>query len=246
MGALHEGHAALMRAARAARRLGDRHDLREPAAVRAERGLRPLPAHAGRRPGGLPGRRASTWSSRRTATRCTRAASRRSRVNPGPLGEILEGASRPGLLPRRAHRGAQAAPAHPRRPGVLRREGLPAARPDPPDGARPGRSPSRSSACRPCGSPTGWPCPAATATCRLGAARRRCALSAALRAGAAAAGRGAVPTARSPRPHQVVRRRVRPACKLDYLVAAPTRPRPAARPTDRRGCWSRPGSAPPA
>ncbi len=58
-------------------------------------------------------------------------------VAPGALATILDGESRPGPLRRRAHRRRQAL-----RPGAARRrrlrpEGLPAARPDPPDGARP-------------------------------------------------------------------------------------------------------------
>ena len=60
MGALHEGHAALLRAARARGRPRAGHDLRQPAAVRAERGLHPLPAHPRRRPGGAAGGAAST------------------------------------------------------------------------------------------------------------------------------------------------------------------------------------------
>ena len=58
----------------------------------------------------------------------------------------------------------------------LRREGLPAAGADPPDGRATSSSASRSSACRPYGSPTGWPCPAATATSprSTGPARSRC------------------------------------------------------------------------
>ena len=67
MGALHEGHAALIRAAREAGRgrPGRRHRLRQPAAVRRRRGPRPLPAHPGRRRRGSPRRPAPTWSSPR-------------------------------------------------------------------------------------------------------------------------------------------------------------------------------------
>ena len=99
------------------------------------------------------------------------------RVDPGPLGEVLEGAQPARPLPRRADRRAQAAPPDPRRPGVLRREGLPAAHADPPDGRATSTCRSRSSACRPCASRTGWRCPAATATCRRPSGRPRCALS---------------------------------------------------------------------
>ena len=216
MGALHEGHATLLRAARQRRRPRARHDLREPAAVRPERGLRPLPAHPRRRPGGLPGGRASTWSSRRPRRDVPGRRSRRYGSTRARSATILEGASRPGHFARRAHRGAEAAPAHPGRPGVLRREGLPAADPDPADGPRPGpaggdrRRADRAGARRP-GPVQPQPLPVAEPS---GAAAL--ALSAALRAGAAAAdGRtpGAVLAAAQPRSSAGT-----PGVRLDYLV----------------------------
>ena len=150
---------------RVERRSGGRVDLREPAAVRAERGPRPLPPHPRRRPrglrargrrrglradgrGGLPGLAGAAAGHRRA-----RAARHRARG---------QDPARP--LPRRADRGRQALrPGPPRRRG-LRPEGLPAAGADPPDGRRPvpgrrGRRRRDRSA-----SPTGSPCRAATAT----------------------------------------------------------------------------------
>ena len=59
MGALHDGHRALLRRARELarpRRRGRGLDLREPAPVRPERGPGQVPAHAGRGPGRLRGR----------------------------------------------------------------------------------------------------------------------------------------------------------------------------------------------
>ena len=50
MGALHDGHAQLIRAARAAARPRRRDDLPQPAAVRAQGGPLALPAHLRRRP----------------------------------------------------------------------------------------------------------------------------------------------------------------------------------------------------
>ena len=187
---------------------------------------------AGRRPGLRARRR----------RRCTRTAQPPVRVDPGPLGEELEGASRPGLLPRRADRGAQAAPAHPadlaffgekdyQQLTLIRR-----------DGRATSTCRWRSSACRPCASRTGWPCPAATATCPPPSGAAALALSAALRAGARPP-----TTARTPTPCWPPRTRrsppVRPACELDYLVLHRPRPRRRRRSPGRPGCWSPPGSA---
>ena len=74
MGALHAGHRALIRAARAQRATSRGEHLRQPAAVRPERGPRPLPADLGRRPRDVRGRGRRRWSSRPRSTRCTRAA----------------------------------------------------------------------------------------------------------------------------------------------------------------------------
>ena len=85
-------------------------------------------------------------------------------VAPGALATILDGRVAPGPLRRRAHRRRQALRAGPARRRGLRPEGLPAARADPPDGARPLPGRSRSSAPRRCASPTASRCRAATAT----------------------------------------------------------------------------------
>ena len=54
MGALHEGHLSLMRAARGGMRRRRREPLRQPDPVRPRRGLRALPARRGARPGRSP------------------------------------------------------------------------------------------------------------------------------------------------------------------------------------------------
>ena len=86
------------------------------------------------------------------------------RIDPGPVGEQLEGASRPGffhgvltvvlkLLQLTRADLAFFGEKDYQQLTLIRRMV-----------ARPGASTSRSSACRPSGSRTGWPCPAATAT----------------------------------------------------------------------------------
>ena len=139
MGALHEGHASLVRRARdevgpAGRvvvsifvnpmQFGPGEDLdRYPRtfdadlAVLCTRGRRPR-LRAGRRRG-LPGWRADGDGA------------------PGPLAEVLEGAVRPGHFRGRAHGGRQAARPGPSRRRGLRGEGLPAAGADPADGRGP-------------------------------------------------------------------------------------------------------------
>ena len=135
--------------------------------------------------------RASTWSSRPTDAEMYPDGTPAVRSTPGPLGEVLEGASRPGLLPRRAHRGAQAAAPDPRRRRVLRREGLPAAHADPRHGARPRprrrhrRRPDRARARRP-GAVQPQPLPVGRAS-----GSPALALSRALAAAAAEGGQGA-------------------------------------------------------
>ena len=76
LGALHDGHRALIKAARQPVRPGGRHGLPQPAAVRAGRGPDPLPAHPrlGRRD--LCARSRSTSCSPPTSTRSTPAGRR--------------------------------------------------------------------------------------------------------------------------------------------------------------------------
>ena len=242
MGALHEGHAALMRAARARGRPRARHDLRQPAAVRAERGLRPLPAH----PRGATSRSAAARRRRRRLRPAggrdvpgrRAAGTGRSRARSATM---LEGAQPARPLRRRADRRAQAAQPDPARPGRLRREGLPAADPDPPDGARPRPAGARSSACRPCASPTGWRCPAATATSPPPSGQTALALSrGAARPAPTAAEAGAAPMPSGRRAGGP--RRARPR-RRSTTSRSPTRTWPARRRRARPGCWWPPGSA---
>ena len=76
-------------------RPGRRLDLRQPAAVRAGRGPRPLPADLRRRPRGLRERGRRRRRSRPPSRRCTPAATRRSPSTPVRSARVLEGASRP-------------------------------------------------------------------------------------------------------------------------------------------------------
>ena len=114
----------------------------------------------------------------------------RTSVQPGPLGAELEGAARPthfaGVLTVVLKLLQIVAAGS----GVLRREGLPAAGADPPDGRRPQRRHARSSACRSCANPTGWRCRRATATSTTVEREQAGALSAALLAGMYAASGG--------------------------------------------------------
>jgi len=137
MGALHEGHATLIRQARARARhvivtiflnplqFGPREDLaRYPRTNEADLeicrregvDLVFMPTPSVVYPDGDPG----------------------VRVSAGPLGNVLEGQARPGHFGRSPDRGGQDAPSDPRRPCILRSEGRPAAAADPPDGPRPG------------------------------------------------------------------------------------------------------------
>ena len=88
------GHRALLRAARRSRRHRRDVAVREPGAVRAGRGLRPLPARRGSRPRDRGrGRRGRGLRARR---RDDLPAGFAATVDPGPLGGELEGRSRPG------------------------------------------------------------------------------------------------------------------------------------------------------
>ena len=141
MGALHAGHAALMRTARdrRRRRAGGGVGLRQPPPVRRRGGPRPLPAHPRRRPRGVRrrGRRRRLRADRRRGlSRGRRDAGGHRRAGPA------------GHRPRRRQCGpvtsAACSPWSPScsgwcEPDVagLRAEGLPAARAHPPDGRRP-------------------------------------------------------------------------------------------------------------
>ena len=157
MGALHEGHAELIRRARGGGRSRGRDDLPQPAAVRGRGGPVALPAHRRRRPRDLRRARASTSSSlptpgrhlprRRPGRADRRGAARRRARGPVPAR----------ALRRRADRRRQAAAPHPGRQRLLRPEGRPAAAAHPADGPRP-RLPRRGRRrCPPCASRTGWP-----------------------------------------------------------------------------------------
>ena len=128
-------------------------DLEGDSAVAEPRGRRPAVRAVGR--GDVPGGR--------------RAHDRLGRRGVGASGRPLT----TDALRRRRHRGRQAVRHRRAVRGVLRGEGLPAARRDPADGARPldpGRGGGRA---RRSGSPTGWPCRAATRTSRPRSGPRR-------------------------------------------------------------------------
>ena len=186
MGALHDGHAALVRAARAAAdhvlatifvnplQFGAGEDLdRYPRTLEADLALLGaegtdavfVPTVAEMYPPGQAG----------------------TRVEPGLAGGGARGCPPARPLRRRPDGGAEAAAPHPARRRVLRREGLPAAHADPADGRRPRPGYRASSVCRPCGNPTAWRCPAATGTSPP--AERRSALALSARA-AGRCGRG--------------------------------------------------------
>ena len=180
MGALHDGHLALVRAAKRVPGVGGGGvDLRQPACSSA-------PARIS-----TPTRGPSTTTWRCCVPRGSRSPSPRRAAGDVPGRPAHHGASRPagrrarGCVPpntfrRHADRGAQAAADRAAGPGVLRREGLSAAGAGPPDGRRPQRRRRRSSACRSCGRPTGWRCRRATAistprsASRPARCRRRC------------------------------------------------------------------------
>ena len=138
MGYLHDGHVSLMAQRGAGVRRRRRDDLRQPAAVRRRRGPR-RPTRATCRRDSAAGRggrgRPSCFapSVERDVPRA--ACSPRSRWR--DLGATMEGAARPDPLRRRGHRRRQAVQHRRAVPGLLRREGLPAARRRAPHGRRP-------------------------------------------------------------------------------------------------------------
>ena len=162
-------------------------------------------------------------------------------VDPGPLGVGARGRGPARPLRRRADRRRQAVRPGPARPRAVRREGLPAAHPDPRAWRGSWRWASRSSACRPSARTTAWRCPAATATSTREQRAAAATISAALRAGAAAGPR---------RRRRRARRRPRGAgrradARSRTTSSSPTpiwdrRPPPA-----RPACWSPPAPAPP-
>ena len=96
MGALHDGHRELIKVARAgaARSSSSRCSSTRCSSRRARTFA--LPEDPRRRRRAVRARRTSTWSSRRRSRRSTRPAEPQVRVHAGPLGDVLEGASRPG------------------------------------------------------------------------------------------------------------------------------------------------------
>ena len=98
MGALHEGHAALIRAARdrAGRRPVVVTVFVNPLQFGAGRGPRPLPAHPRRRPSRLAERAGADVVFAPAVDEVYPGGEPQVRIAAGPMGERLEGASRPG------------------------------------------------------------------------------------------------------------------------------------------------------
>ncbi len=160
MGALHGGHLSLIRRAAAECDVAAVTDLCQPAAVRCCGGpgrLSPgsragLPAGGrGGRPRGVRPEHGAALAEPPQHERAGRG-SHRDAGRGGPTGTFRRGGD---------HRG-QVVLADRAVLGVLRRERLSAAGGDPPHGRATCPCRSRSSAARPFGIPTAWPCPAAT------------------------------------------------------------------------------------
>ena len=231
MGALHEGHATLIRTARQSRGPRRRDDLPQPAAVRAARGPVALPPHLRRRPRDLPRRPASTSSSRRPLTSSTRTATPACASPPGPWAT----SSRARPAPATSTGCSRSSPScctspGPTAPTTARRTPSSCCS----SGAWCATSTSRSmsSPSRPCASPTGLAM--SSRNTYLTASDREVALclSRALRAGADAAAEGPSAIRRAARAVLV-----RGAAGPDRLprARAPDDPRGRARVVPRRG-----------
>ena len=236
-----------MRRGRGRVRRRRRDDLREPAAVRGRaRTSPPTPATStgdlapGR--GGRRRPRASRPSVEEMYPRAGAHDGRRSPTSP----RRFEGAARPDPLRRRRHRGGQAVRHRRAVPGLLRREGLPAARRRPAHGRRPvvpgrgGRLPDRARGRRP------GPVEPQRLPHARGAGRRAGAAPGAAGRRRRGRGRRARPGARSRRSWPTIVA-AEPLAELDYaevVDAAHPRSRSTRWPASC-GCWSPPASAGP-
>ena len=192
MGALHQGHRAPAAAGARDRRPGGSVVVSvfvNPLQFGPGEDFEPLPADPRRR----------TWPSAReegaavvfapAASRCTRADPL-IRVDPGPVGQLLEGSSRPGFFVGVLTVVLKLFQLVRPDVAVFGAEGRAAARAGPADDRRPGPRRGRSRRCRSSATRTGWPSPAGTPTCRPPSGRRRWRCRARWRPAAAAAAAG--------------------------------------------------------